>query len=221
MTVPDPEVSGIVLAGGGATRLGSAAASGKAWLEFEGRTFLERVCGALAGQVSQVVVVAAPGQDLPRVPAATVVRDTAPAAGPLAAIRDGIRAAVETAGARSINRVVIASCDVPLLGGDVVRLLVEESRPAPRSPATRWTVPVVQGHWQVLLSVLAVGLLPQVEAWLAAGRRDPRGLVARLIEQDPASVRLLDERLVAAVEPTLASFVDVDTPDDLRRLQAR
>jgi len=221
VTGADPEVSGIVLAGGGSTRLGSAAAAGKAWLEFEGRTFLARVCAALADEVSHVVVVAAPDQDLPRVSAVRVIHDSMPAAGPLAAIRDGIQALVATAAARPIQRVVIASCDLPLLRGDVVRFLVDAARPPRPMADPCWTVPVVRGHWQVLLSVLDVRLLPRLEAWLAAGRRDPRGLVERLLEQDPASVRLLDERLLRDVDPALESFADVDTPDDLRGLQAR
>lgn len=221
MARPDSQAMGVVLAGGGATRLGVAAAAGKAWLEFEGRTFLERVCSALAQDVSRVVVVAAPGQDLPCVPGITVVRDSTPAAGPLAAIRDGLATAVSAAGPRPIERAVIASCDVPLLRDDVVRLLLDVARPKGSAPAARWTVPVVHGHWQVLLSVLDVGLLPRLEHWLAAGRRDPRGLVARLLDEEPAAVRLLDESLLAAVDPALESFVDVDTPDDLRRLRAR
>jgi molybdopterin-guanine dinucleotide biosynthesis protein A len=84
-----------------------------------------------------------------------------------------------------------------------------------------WTVPIVHGHRQVLMSVIRVELLPRIEAWLATGRRDLRGLVAELIREDPRSVRAVTEAELAAVDPERVSFVDIDTPDDLERLQSR
>jgi molybdopterin-guanine dinucleotide biosynthesis protein A len=223
---PDPEAVGIVLAGGRATRLGAVAASGKAWLELDGRTFLERVCAAVAPEVAAVVVVAADGADLPPVPGATVVRDTVPSAGPLAAIRDGIRAAV-AAGSPPARRFVVVSCDVPLVRPEMIRLLLtaaregvggEKGAAAPTGADVLWTLPVAHGHLQVLVSVFDVRMLSRLESWLAAGRRDPRGLATSLLADEPSAVRLVDEPLLATADPTLASFMDVDTPEDLRRL---
>jgi molybdopterin-guanine dinucleotide biosynthesis protein A len=228
---PDPEAVGIVLAGGRATRLGAVAASGKAWLELDGRTFLERVCAALSPEVAAVVVVAADGADLPPVAGATVVRDTVPAAGPLAAIRDGIRAAV-AATSPPPRRFVVVSCDVPLVRREMIRLLLQAAREgvagegvggekgaaAPTGADVLWTLPVAHGHLQVLVSVFDVRMLSRLESWLAAGRRDPRGLATSLLADEPSAVRLVDEPLLATADPTLASFMDVDTPEDLRRL---
>ena len=228
---PDPEAVGIVLAGGRATRLGAVAASGKAWLELDGRTFLERVCAAVAPEVAAVVVVAADGADLPPVPGATVVRDTVPSAGPLAAIRDGIRAAV-AATSPPPRRFVVVSCDVPLVRREMIRLLLQAAREgvagegvggekgaaAPTGADVLWTLPVAHGHLQVLVSVFDVRMLSRLESWLAAGRRDPRGLATSLLADEPSAVRLVDEPLLATADPTLASFMDVDTPEDLRRL---
>jgi len=234
---PDPEAVGIVLAGGRATRLGAVAAAGKAWLALDGRTFLERVCAALSPEVAAVVVVAADGTDLPTVAGATVVRDTVPAAGPLAAIRDGIRAAVAAGGGTSPRRFVVVSCDVPLVRREVIRLLLHAAREGVAGEGgadasggggdgagtaagadVLWTLPVAHGHMQVLVSVLDVRMLARLESWLATGRRDPRGLAASLLAAEPSTVRLVDESQLAAADPTLASFIDVDTPDDLRRL---
>jgi molybdopterin-guanine dinucleotide biosynthesis protein A len=233
---PDPEAVGIVLAGGRATRLGAVAASGKAWLELDGRTFLERVCAALSPEVAAVVVVAADGDDLPTVAGATVVRDTVPAAGPLAAIRDGIRAAV-AATSPPPRRFVVVSCDVPMVRREMIRLLLQAAREgvggegvasegvggetgaaAPTGADVLWTLPVAHGHLQVLVSVFDVRMLSRLESWLAAGRRDPRGLATSLLADEPSAVRLVDEPLLATADPTLASFMDVDTPEDLRRL---
>jgi len=211
---------GIVLAGGRSTRLGPAAGGaepGKPWLVVDGRTFLARVVAALAPEVGSTIVVAAAGQSLPAVPVARIVDDRLPGAGPLSALGDGLRAvAGASAGAAAPPLAIVASCDLPLVRRAVVALLVA------RGLASRavWTVPVVHGHPQVLLSAVRPMVLPRIDAWLAAGRRDLRGLVRRLAEEDAAAVDFVPPEAFAAVDPGLESFVDVDTPDDLARLRA-
>ena len=60
-----------------------------------------------------------------------------------------------------------------------------------------------------------------IDAWLATGRRDLRGLFAEIAREDPRSIREVTEEACRAVDPMLESFVDIDTPDDLERLQSR
>lgn len=213
---------GIVLAGGGSTRLASVAEAtggGKALLTFHGKTFLEHVVAAVAAEVDHTIVVAAPGQTLPAVDAVRVVHDRTPGAGPLAGIRDGLRVALtrDHADAPQPRLAFVASCDVPLLRRDVIRRLLESATES----GAHWTVPIVHGHRQVLVSVLRVELLSRIEAWLANGRRDLRGLFVEIAKNDPQSIREVPEEACKAVDATLASFVDIDTPDDLKRLQSR
>jgi molybdenum cofactor guanylyltransferase len=227
MQQPGQVTVGIVLAGGGSTRLASVAATGggKALLTFHGRTFLEHVVAAVASETGPTIVVAAAGQRLPALDGVRVVHDLTPGAGPLAGIRDGLRAVLAVddadqaghAAAQPPRFAFVASCDVPLVRREVVRLLVAV---AAESDAL-WTVPVVHGHRQVLVSVMRVELLSRIEAWLATGRRDLRGLFEEMAQTNPQSVGEVTEEACKAVDPTLESFVDVDTPDDLERLQSR
>ena len=224
MQQPGQATVGIVLAGGGSTRLASVAATGggKAWLTFQGQTFLEHVVAAVAAEMGPTIVVAAPGQRLPALDGVRVVHDLTPGAGPLAGIRDGLRAVLavddaDQAAAQPPRLAFVASCDVPLVRREVVRLLVAV---AAESDAL-WTVPVVHGHRQVLVSVMRVELLSRIEAWLSTGRRDLRGLFEEMAQTDPQSVGEVTEEACKAVDPTLESFVDIDTPDDLERLQSR
>ena len=230
MQQPGQATVGIVLAGGNSTRLASVAASGggKALLTFQGKTFLENIVTVVAAEVGPTIVVAAAGQRLPALDGVRIVHDLTPGAGPLAGIRDGLRAvlAVDDAGhaghachaaAQPPRLAFVASCDVPLLRREVVRLLMAL---AAESDAL-WTVPVVHGHRQVLVSVMRVELLSRIEAWLATGRRDLRGLFKEMAQTDPQSVGEVTEEACKAVDPTLESFVDIDTPDDLERLQSR
>lgn len=200
----------IVPAGGEARRLGTLGRRGKATLTVGGRTFLDRVCGVLAAEVARVIVVAPAGRVLPEVAVPVeIVADSAPRAGPLAAVRDGL---VHAAAAEPPPRLaVLCGCDTPLVVPAVVRLLLSRAS----AGGARWVLPVVGGHPQPLLSVIAVDLAPVVEATLARGGASLRELVAAVEATAPRAVLRLDPAELRAADPDLASFFDVDTPEDL------
>src|SRR5918997_1110761 len=82
--------AGIVLAGGRSSRMGTP----KAWLDWHGTTLLRRTCGIVArGADGPVVVVKAPGQELPPLPdGVRVVEDAREGRGPLQGILAGLEA---------------------------------------------------------------------------------------------------------------------------------
>lgn len=202
----------IVLAGGRSSRLASAGIvppGGKAGLVLGGTTLLERVCGRVGGVARRIVVVAAPGQELPSLPSAVeVVRDSAPDTGPLAGIADGLRAVGDAAA------VLVVSCDVPLVSPEVLRVLRERLMGGAGTPL--WVVPEVGGHLQVLVSAMRPEVLGPIEAHLAAGRRGPRSLLESLAKAGRAIV--IPEERFRPVDPGLQSFRDLDTPRDLEDL---
>lgn len=207
MSVRQP-VLGVVLAGGLGLRLGGI---NKAMLRIDGRTFLECVLRAVGPSVDRVVVVASAGQEIEDVSLAApvpvrVVRDSSAGQGPLAAVIDGLHGA----GCRGDSIAVVASCDVPRLSAEVVRLLVEAIRDA--GETCDWVVPEVGGHPQVLLSAMRGTLLPAAQAFLTTGRRDLKGLLSLV------RVLAIGEERLRRVDPSLASFRDVDTPGDLQAL---
>ncbi len=242
---------GIVLAGGASRRMQAAGMTGvtgmtgmnawsdKATLTLAGQTFVERVCLAVATEVAEVIVVAAPLQELPSLPSGViVVRDSLPGAGPLAGIADGMGCVLEArrrAGQTPPEVAVIVSCDVPLLRPAVVRLLCEAlgcaegaragQQTSPKAHSARdtplWVVPVVGGYRQVLVSALRPELLATIQAYLGSGRCDPRGLLEQIHAADPGAVRFLCEPEIAAVDPDGDSFCDVDTWADFHRINSR
>lgn len=206
---------GIVLAGGRSERLAplGLGAGGKAGLVVGGRPCLERVCTAVATVVPRVLVVAAAGQPLPLLPPGVeIVRDSTPDGGPLAGLRDGLDAA-RAGGAR---RAFVASCDVPLLRAAVVDRLLAIAE----SSAARIVVPVDDDVPQVLAAVFACDLADSIRGHAAAGH-GPRAVVAELVARDPAAVRLVSPEALRDVDPELESFLDLDTPEDLARLESR
>ncbi len=67
--------------------------SPKALLPFGPETMLQRVVRLLSGVVSPIVAVAAPGQDLPALPADVIItRDEREGLGPLEGLRAGLSA---------------------------------------------------------------------------------------------------------------------------------
>lgn len=207
----------IVPAGGSGRRLGGLAApGGKGALAAGGRSFLDRVCTTLEAEVPRVIVVAAPGSNLPALAAPVeIVRDSEPGAGPLAAIRDGLAHALRVAGPPRLA--VLCSCDVPLVAPGVVRALLDRAADG----NARWVLPVVGGHPQPLLSVISVDLLPAIAAQLARGRAGFRDLVADIDRTQPRTVLRVAAEDLRALDPALDSFRDVDTPADLAEVVRR
>ena len=210
--------AGIVLAGGRSSRLAAGGIDppgGKASLLLGGIPLLARVVAAVGAVATRTVVVAAPGQPLPALPAGVgVIRDSRPGSGPLAALADGLAA---LAPVPPVERVVVVSCDVPLVAPPLLRLLLDRLGEEPG--ARWWVVPEVGGHLQVLLSVLRPALAPAIDDWLAAGRRDPRSLVERLRAESPGRVEIVPEAVLRRADPDLSGFRDLDTAADLDALR--
>ena len=101
---------GIVLCGGQSRRMGRP----KAWLPFAGEVMLPRVVRLLGEAVAPVVVVAAPGQDVPPLPAGVeVVRDEEEGRGPLQGLAAGLAALTVGPRPPTCRRATCRSCARP------------------------------------------------------------------------------------------------------------
>src|SRR5262245_54856237 len=144
-----PNTAGIILCGGQSKRMGHA----KAWLPFGGELMLPRVVRLLREAVNRVVVVAAPGQELPELAAGVpLVRDEEKGRGPLQGLAAGLKALQGQADAAYLS-----SCDVPFLRPTFVRRMIELL--SDHSIA----VPKVDGYHHSLAAVYRVDVLPAVE----------------------------------------------------------
>jgi molybdopterin-guanine dinucleotide biosynthesis protein A len=166
---------------------------------------LARVLRLLGTVVERLVVVAAPGQEIPSLgPAVILVRDRSAGRGPLEGIATGLTALPAEAEAAYVT-----SCDVPLLvPGFVARMfeLLESSDVA---------VPWVEGFHHPLAAVYRRQVLPCVEQLLAADRLRP----VRLFELVRTRVVHPDE--LRDVDPEFDTLQNLNRPDDYRRALAR
>jgi molybdopterin-guanine dinucleotide biosynthesis protein A len=77
-------------------------------------------------------------------------------------------------------------------------------------------VPVVQGHTQPLAAFYASSGLGTIRAHLAAGGKNSLRAVLEQLE-----VRYVDEAELLEADPTLRSFFDLDTPQDVASAMRR
>ena len=206
--------AGLVLAGGRSSRMGVP----KAALEWHGSTLLRRTCGVLqrAG-LQPVVVVRAPGQELPPLPPdVEVVDDRREGLGPLQGIAVGLTALADRA-----EVAFVCSTDLPFLHAELVRRVLRPFGDPADGAALDVVLPVARGFPQPLAAAYRTRLAPVVAALVAADRLRPA-----FIFEDATVLRLDDDALLAddalrAADPTLESVVNVNERADYDAARAR
>jgi FdhD protein len=200
-------VSGAVLAGGRSRRMGQD----KRWLPVDGVPLLARAVAAVAAVADEVqVVTAAPADEaavaaaVADLPTATVrwQGDQRPGEGPLA----GIEAAL--AGAQH-DVVVVLAGDHPAASPAVLRALadlLEVHRDADVAVLGSERGP------QPLVAAYRRAALPRIRAVLDAGERRATRVV------DHLATVVLEPHAWQRLDPSGATAVDLDTPEDLRAI---
>jgi molybdopterin-guanine dinucleotide biosynthesis protein A len=170
----------------------------KAWLPFGGELMLPRVVRLLGEVVAPVVVVAAPGQDVPPLPPGVeIVRDEEEGRGPLQGLLAGLIALAGKADAAYLS-----SCDVPFLQPAFVRRMVE------LLGNHSVCVPRVGDYHHPLAAVYRVGVAGEVRRLLAAGRLRP----VFLFDAVPTRVVGADE--LRDTDPAFQTLRNLNTPAD-------
>ena len=104
--------SAIILAGGKSSRMGTA----KFLSPFDGEPLIAHLVRRLANRFNDVIVVAAPEQELPPLPA-RILRDELPYQGPVGGIYYGLRAAGEEVA-------FVTACNAPFLNLALIEFLL-------------------------------------------------------------------------------------------------
>jgi molybdopterin-guanine dinucleotide biosynthesis protein A len=206
------DAAGIVLAGGRSSRMGRA----KAALEWHGSTLLHRTSALLSRTVGgPVLVVAAPGQDLPELPPGVdVVTDPVEGQGPMRGLATGLAAFDGRAPVA-----FVCSTDMPFLHPALVRRVLREFA----DPAVEVVLPVARGYRQPLAAGYRTSLAGLVEKLLGEGNLRPGMLFQHCQVTQLADDALLADPELARFDPGLDSLVNINEPDDyaaaLRRPQ--
>ena len=193
--------------------------SPKAALEWHGSTLLRRTVGLLSRSVDgPVVVVRAPGQALPTLPAGVeVLDDPAEGRGPLQGLAVGLTAVADRAGTA-----FLCSTDLPFLHVAYVRRVVRALDPAAHDlPPYEIVLPHIHGFRQPLAAAYSTSLAPLVTALVTDGIIKPKLLLdrSRTLVLDEAA--LLEDAALRAADPELDSVVNLNEPADYAAARAR
>lgn len=186
----------IILCGGKSSRMGRD----KATLPFGPEQMLQRVVRLISGVVdpANIVVVAAPNQSLPELPATvSVARDTREYRGPLEGLATGFRALADRADA-----VYATACDVPLLVPAFIEKMFE------LLDDFDIAVPFDGQYHHPLAAVYRPRVLTHVERLLDAERLRPRFLF------DEVRTREVPVDELRAVDPQLSTLRNLNYEQD-------
>jgi len=202
---------GIILCGGRSSRMGRP----KSWLPFGDELMLPRVVRIISSVVNPVVVVAAPGQEIPELPAdVQIARDEMEGKGPLGGLAAGL-ATLES----QVDAVYLSSCDVPFLKPELIAKVLSFLSPGSGPLPPDIAVPRIGGFHHPLAAAYRVSVLPHVRDLLAADRLRPIFLF------DAVPTRVIEPHELPDVDPGFRSLQNLNTPEEyaaaLRELAPR
>ncbi|MFB5674793.1 molybdenum cofactor guanylyltransferase [Paenibacillus terreus] len=203
------EVTGIVLAGGKSSRMGTD----KSRLELDGMTVLEKIAGELQQAAGRVI---AAGSNDSGVPAdLETVPDHYPGQGPLAGLHAGLQAS-ET------EWNIVCACDMPLVNAEALLALraeaakrwIKEGQLTAGDEACDAVIPVIGGRRQPLLAAYHRRVLPGLEERLRTGQLRMQDWL------DTINAAYVEGKALAASGPLSADkvFFNMNEPDDYRRV---
>jgi molybdopterin-guanine dinucleotide biosynthesis protein A len=203
--------AGVVLAGGRSSRMGTP----KAALEWHGSTLLRRTAGILARVTNgPVVVVRAPGQDLPPLPEGTlIIDDPREGKGPVQGIAAGLAALRGRA-----DIAFISSTDLPFLHPAFARRVL---RVLQDSETTDVALPFARGFRQPLAAAYRVSLAEAAERLVAEDRLRPAFLFGQCTVETLDDAALKQDPVLGALDPDLDSVLNVNTLADYQAARAR
>lgn len=196
-----------MLAGGRSSRMGTP----KAALDWHGTTLLHRTTAllkrALAGPV---VVVAAPGQELPELPPeVAVVHDPTEGLGPLQGIAAGLSAVDEAA-----PIAFVCSTDLPFLHPAYVHAVLTSMDDVDVA------LPRLGGFRQTLAAGYRTELGERAVELLEKGGRTPGELFEQVHVRELAAEDLLTNPYLAQFDPELESVRNINTPEEYEQALA-
>jgi FdhD protein len=188
-------VSGVILAGGKSSRMGS----NKALLPYKGGRFIEAIHRQLAEIFEEVLLVTNNPEQYEFLPCRKVA-DLFPGAGALAGIHSGLY--------HSANQAIFAvACDMPYLNNDLVRHLAE------RADGGSVIIPEGPAGLEPLHAVYGKGCLGAIEETLMAGEKRIMSFFDRV------SIVRINTEQIAGFDPSFTSFCNINTPEEYFRLR--
>jgi molybdenum cofactor guanylyltransferase len=193
-----PLCSGVILAGGMNTRFSG---KNKAFLPIGGRPIIERVYEAFSGLFDDVVIVA--GDPLEYLDYdCHIATDIFPVRSSLTGIHAGLFYAKNP-------HVFFSACDTPFIRKEVIKLILGRV-----DSGADAVIPETPGGMETLCAVYSKRCLNAVEERL----KKKRFKVLDVFKK--RRVKKVPEKALRLADPDLVSFVNINSPDDLQRVES-
>ena len=192
-----PGVSAIILAGGQSKRLGKD----KSLLLMDGRPLVAHAVDKLSALSDDLMVVTnSPERYEPLALPVRFVPDDRPEVGALMGIYSGLKAA-------RYPLALAVACDMPFLNRSLLEYML------PLTDGHDLVIPRLGGFLEPLHAIYSKACLPAMARLLDQGRRQIVGFFHEV------RVRYVEEDEIERFDPRHLSFVNVNTPQDWRRVQ--
>ncbi|MBI3571705.1 MAG: molybdenum cofactor guanylyltransferase [Gammaproteobacteria bacterium] len=189
------EITGVILAGGRGSRLGGV---DKGLVRLHGRPLIEHVIDALRPQAGKLMISANRNQDVYASYGFPVIADVmGDYDGPLAGMLSAMRCA-------DTSYVFTVPCDVPVPPANLVERLVTTMTMMRRELC----IASCAGQVQPVFALMSRALADRLQEYLVAGERGVENWMRR-------------QQAALADFPDHDAFTNINTPEDLRRLEGR
>ena len=184
------DATAVILVGGKSSRMGRA----KALLPFDNEPLIAHVVRRLKSWFPEIIVVAAPDQELPEL-SAVLVRDEIAYQGPVSGIYHGLKAATK-------DVCFVTSCDAPFLNFELIDHLLEQIS------EYDVVVPFWQERFQPLHAIYRTSVVPLLKEQLERGELRP------IFLYDKVRTRKIQEAEIRRLDPEGLSFLNMNSPAD-------
>ena len=184
------DAAAVILVGGKSSRMGRA----KALLPFDNEPLIAHVVRRFKSWFPEIIVVAAPDQELPEL-SAVLVRDEIAYQGPVSGIYHGLKAATK-------DVCFVTSCDAPFLNFELIDHLLEQISDYDV------VVPFWQERFQPLHAIYRTSVVPLLKEQLERGELRP------IFLYDKVRTRKIQEAEIRRLDPEGLSFLNMNSPAD-------
>jgi molybdopterin-guanine dinucleotide biosynthesis protein A len=190
-------MTGIILAGGGNSRMGTD----KSFLKIKGKPLIERTLRVFNELFDETIIVT----NTPEIYVlydAILVGDLIKKRGPMAGIYSGLLNAKDTYS-------FVVACDMPFLNKSLISFMMGLAE------GVDMIIPRVSGMVEPLHAIYSKSCLTHIEKHL----KDERWGLSDLPRD--CKVRYIEEVEISKIDPEMKSFININTPDDLEKVMAR
>ena len=165
-------------------------------LPFGSETLLQRIVRNLRGSVCPIVIVGAPGQNLPAIPHVLSISDPVGRQGPLMGLMTGLKH-VEGVSEWALG----TGCDMPFISSELIQCLKSH-----RTAEAEIVMPRIDGQFYPLCAFYRTALWRKANTLLEKGERRLLALT------DACRVQTVERDILAQVDPDLRFLMNINTP---------